>query len=153
MVGGPYDEEDAYVSRLCALVGGIVVIAGVLAGSSSAAHLSESRSATTDPGKALLVFVNISDQGIKLSSFLRGQLAGNNNLFVAQPARGQYALFQVRNIGKKFHNFQVLGKKTRKLAPGAVEKFHVYLAARGRFPYDSTLDKHNAHFRGIFKVL
>src|ERR1700746_3197494 len=91
----------------------LVCATGVLVGVASGGNR------TTDPGKSLIVYVNITDQGIKLSSFLRGSLAGNNNLFSADPARGQSALFEIHNLGKKPHGFQVLGKKIRDIPPGA----------------------------------
>lgn len=124
----------------------LVCATGILVGVASGGNR------TTDPGKSLIVYVNISDQGIKLSSFLRGSLAGNTNLFVANPARGQYALFEIHNLGKKPHGFQVLGKKIRDVPPGALKSFRVYLARRGKFPYGSSLDKNSPLFHGIFRI-
>jgi hypothetical protein len=108
---------------------------------------------TTDPGKDLIVYVNITDKGIKLATFLHGSLAGQNNLFVAQPARGQTATFEVHNLGKKIHSFKVFGKQTPKLKPGGRAHFTVALLTRGRFTYDSPVDKGKARFRGVFNVL
>jgi hypothetical protein len=108
---------------------------------------------TTDPGKDLVVYVNITDRGIKLAAFLRGELAGQPNLFVAQPARGETATFEVRNLGRKPHSFAVLGKRTRILAPGGKARFTVFLMRRGEFPYRSAADKGKRRFRGFFTVL
>lgn len=130
----------------------LILFVLVLAIAASISGIVSAATRTTDPGKSLVVYVNISDKGIKLATFLRGQLAGNDNLFTAPPARGQYAIFEVRNVGKKRHNFAVLGKKTRPLPPGGTSKFAVYLRARGKFPYESTLDVRKAGFHGIFNV-
>jgi hypothetical protein len=58
----------------------------------------------------------------------------------------------VRNLGKKPHDYGVLGKKTPKLSPGGRAVFHISLVHRGNFPYQSTLDKGKAGFRGVFTV-
>jgi hypothetical protein len=46
----------------------------------------------------------------------------------------------------------VLGKKTKVLKPGGRGQFTVSLLTRGNFPYESTLDKRNKAFHGLFTV-
>jgi hypothetical protein len=109
---------------------------------------------TTEPGKALLVYVSIRDSGITTSFWTSTTVSGQETKFVLQPGqvtRGQMAYFVVQNFGKKPHDFVLLGRKTRKLRPGAKAHFHLVLARRGEFPYRSTLDDDKA-FRGIFRV-
>jgi hypothetical protein len=110
---------------------------------------------TTEPGKALLVYVRITDQGISNSFWSSTSVSGQETLVPLQPGqvrRGEVAYFVIRNYGKKRHDFAVLGKKTKALAPGAKAHFHLALMQRGAFPYQSTLDKGKKVFRGIFTV-
>jgi hypothetical protein len=128
-----------------ALVFGFVVVL-----SFSATTLAAS--STTNPGRAVLVHVKITDKGIK-TYFWGIANAGGDQTYVVQTyvSRGQIAYFTVQNLGKKPHDYVVLGKKTPKLSPGAKARFHVSLVRRGNFPYQSTLDKGKA-FRGVFTV-
>jgi hypothetical protein len=108
---------------------------------------------TTAPNRAVLVNVNITDQGIKTAMFTSQTVNGSENYFAAYYAtRGQIAYFVIRNHGKKSHNFAVLGKKTKPIRPGGKAHFHLTLARRGAFPYQSTVDNGKKGFRGIFKV-
>jgi uncharacterized cupredoxin-like copper-binding protein len=110
---------------------------------------------TTEPGKALLVYVSITDKGISNSFWSSSTVSGQETLFVLQPGqvrRGTIAYFVVTNHGKRVHDFKVLGKKTPKIAPGKKAHFHLMLTQRGAFPYTSTLDKGKRGFRGIFTV-
>jgi hypothetical protein len=107
---------------------------------------------TTSPGRAMLVYVHITDKGITTSMYGIVDEAGSKT-YVSESyvTRGQIAYFVVRNLGKKSHDFTVLGKKTPKISPGGKANFHVSLLRRGEFPYRSTLDRGNG-FRGLFTV-
>jgi hypothetical protein len=110
---------------------------------------------TTEPGKALLVYVHLTDKGITKSFWASASVSGQETLFVLQPGqvkRGQIAYFVITNLGKKRHDFTVLGKKTKVIPPGKKAHFHLTLMTRGAFPYQSTLDKGKAGFRGVLTV-
>jgi hypothetical protein len=109
---------------------------------------------TTQPGTTLRVYVTLSDKGIRYVMFDVLQTGGQTGLVPARGGgtRGEVAIFTVRNAGKKPHDFAVLGKKTPALPHGRKSVFSVVLLRRGSFPYQSTLDKGNAGFRGVFVV-
>jgi hypothetical protein len=108
---------------------------------------------TTTPGKAILVEVNITDQGIRTAMLTKSTDNGVTTYVAAYSAqRGQTAYFVVQNHGKKPHNFVVFGKKTKTIRPGAKASFHYALLRRGAFPFLSTLDKGKKQFRGLFTV-
>lgn len=112
-------------------------------------------SATTEPGKALIVHVNITDKQIITSFWASASVSGQETQFVLQPGqvrRGQQAYFVVLNVGKKLHNFAIFGKTTKKLRPGAKAHFHLTLARRGAFRYESTLDRGKPGFHGTLNV-
>jgi hypothetical protein len=108
---------------------------------------------TTAPSKYVLVSVLISDKGIVVRSYA----TTSTNKFVQDLTvikivpRGDYLSFNVLNLGKKLHNFTILGKKTPSIKPGG--KAHLFLAAmvRGNFLYQSTLDRGKS-FRGHIAV-
>jgi hypothetical protein len=110
--------------------------------------------ATTAPGNTLRLYVNLSDRGIQYTMYLviagYGQAGGLSIVHGAQ--RGQVAIVAVRNLGKRPHSFQLLGKTTGALLPGRSTEFIVWLLRRGVFKYQSTLDKGKAGFSGIFTV-
>jgi len=108
---------------------------------------------TTAPGALLTVYVTLSDRGIAYSMWHTVSPEGNTQMEVASRfARGEVAIFQIRNNGKKRHDFEAFGKKTPALKPGATGHFRVALLHRGNFAYESTIDKHNKAFRGVFTV-
>jgi hypothetical protein len=115
--------------------------------------ISFAASRTTGPGRAVLVRVNITDKGIN-TYFWAIATTGGGLTYVSQTyiLRGEIAYFTVRNRGRKPHNFVALGRKTPNLRPGGKATFHLVLTARGAFPYESTLDKGNSKFRGVFTV-
>ena len=115
--------------------------------------MSLGASQTTNPGRAVLVRVNISDTGIRTYFWAIASASGDLT-YVSQTymIRGEIAYFTVRNYGKKPHDFVALGRRTPKLRPGGKATFHVVLSTRGAFPYQSTLDSGNPKFRGVFTV-
>jgi hypothetical protein len=125
------------VSVLCLAVLGASVLAGLA-------------SATTNPGGVFRVYVTLTDKGIQTKLFQ--QTYGQGGLVPTRAAaRGNVAVFQVSNMGKKPHNFEVLGFKTPTLRAGKKYSFSLQLLRRGGFQYESTLDKGKA-FRGVFDV-
>jgi hypothetical protein len=124
-------------SVICVAVLGASVLAGMAA-------------ATTSPSGVYRVFVVLTDKGIKTKLFQQTYSQGGL-VSVNSAARGNVAVFQVSNNGKKPHNFEVLGFKTPTIHAGRKYSFSVQLLKRGGFPYESTLDKGKS-FRGVFDV-
>ena len=109
---------------------------------------------TTNPGLApVTIYVIVTDKGIKYTMWQATSQEGQPTLSVAQALlRGEVAIFDVKNKGKKPHNFVAFGKKTPTLRPGGHARFKVALIHRGKFPFQSTLDKGKRAFRGVLKV-
>ena len=128
-------------TRFSILAGVAVLAVSALAGTSSA---------TTNPGNVFRAYVVLTDKGIQTKLFQ--QTYGSGGLVaVKSAARGNVVVFNVRNRGKKPHNFVVLGYKTPTLRAGRQYSFSVELLRRGGFPFKSTLDNGKS-FRGIFTV-
>ena len=108
--------------------------------------------ATTQPSKAVLVDVNITDHGIRTAMFHTDGPKATDYYAAYYAMRGEVAYFVVRNKGRRPHDFTVLGKKTKTLRPGGSARFHVTLLRRGAFTYRSTLDGGKKGFRGVFTV-
>jgi hypothetical protein len=131
-----------------------VLVTMIAAASPMLGGASQSARETTNPGLApVTIYVTETDKGIKYTMWQTTIDAGQSNLLVASALqRGEIAIFRVTNKGKKPHNFSAFGKTTRKLDPGGKGHFKVALLYRGRYPYESTLDKANPAFRGVLIV-
>jgi hypothetical protein len=105
---------------------------------------------TTAPGLApVTLHVTITDTGIRFTMLQPYSEEGHPAQIVVNGVqRGVVATFVVRNTGKKPHEFEAFGKKTRVLAPGASAQFKATLLHRGTFAYESTLDKGKRAFHG-----
>ena len=95
----------------------------------------------------------ISDRGMIVRSYTTtstNKFSQDLSVITVIP-RGDYLSFNVLNLGKKMHNFTILGKRTPAIKPGG--KAHLFLTAlvRGNFLYRSTLDK-GSSFRGYIAV-
>jgi hypothetical protein len=133
-------------------MGARVLVLGVLVALIVAAT-SSAGTTTTGTGRAVFVYVNITDTGIRIVFLGPDIISGQQNLFpVSKIFRGQWAAFQVHNLGKKPHNFAVLGKKTPTILPGRSARFFVSFLRRGAFPYASTVDAGKAAFRGVLTI-
>src|SRR5256885_1012841 len=128
-----------------------LAVAAVAALSVSASSLGSVR--TTAPSKRITVLVQITDKELKFTKFLGSADAAKAELEVmpGPVPRGDYLSINVMNMGKKPHNFTILGKKTPWIKPG--RRAHLFVTAlnRGSFTYRSTLDKGSA-FRGHITV-
>jgi hypothetical protein len=114
---------------------GVLALGAALAFSGS----SLAAPATTGPGQHVTILVRLTDRGILV-------------WYQASMARGAIATFAAVNDGKRPHDFAVFGKRTKVLKPGGRGQFTVSLLTRGNFPYESTLDKRNKAFHGLFTV-
>jgi hypothetical protein len=130
-----------------------VLVVVVVAAQSFSAFSTAARN-TTAPGKTVIVHVNITDKGISTATYAPLEVESGQKTLAAvfHLTRGLTAYFSVHNLGKKPHDFVVLGNKTARLAPGAKARFKVVLSRRGSFPYESTLDKGKPGFRGDLVV-
>jgi len=109
---------------------------------------------TTAPSKKITVLVQINEKQLTFTKFLGNADAPNTELEVmpGPVPRGDYLSINVRNIGKKAHNFTILGKKTPLIKPGKTAHLFVTAVQRGNFPYRSTVDR-GAKFRGLMTVV
>ena len=117
-------------------------------------EVSSAARTTTAPGRAVIVHVNITDKGISTSTYAPIDVESGQVTLAAvyRLTRGLTAYFSVHNLGKRPHDFVVLGNKTAQLAPGVKARFKIVLSRRGSFPYESTLDKGKPGFRGVLVV-
>jgi hypothetical protein len=127
----------------------IVAIAAAAALSGAALGAAQ----TTAPSKRVTVLVQITDKGLKFTKFLGNAdaAAAELELMPGPVPRGDYIAINVLNMGKKVHNFTILGKKTPWIKPGRTAHLFVTAVNRGSFTYRSTLDKGPA-FRGQLTV-
>jgi hypothetical protein len=127
------------------------VLAALAALALSAASLGAVR--TTAPSKRVTILVQITDKGLKFTKFLGSADAAKAELEVmpGPVPRGDYLSINVMNMGRKPHNFTILGKKTPWIKPGKTAHLFVTAVRRGNFPYRSTLDK-GAAFRGQITI-
>src|SRR5262245_46969581 len=126
--------------RRYGVLSGIVVALSLPAASAAAP-------ATTQPSKAVLVNVNITDKGTRTAMCHTDGPKATDYWAAYYAMRGEIAYFVVHNQGRKPHNFAVLGKATKTLKPGGHARFHVALLRRGSFVYQSTLDGGKRGFR------
>ena len=62
-------------------------------------------------------------------------------------------VFKVRNSGKVAHDFKILGKKTKRLAPGKATTLRATFTRAGKYRYLCTLPGHSASgMRGVLTV-
>jgi len=131
---------------------GAAVLALVLVTCTSASLAARTTTATTQPGKRVLVYFIINDKKIVYSIYRTAQGGGTSDLFLEKyVVRGDVATFFVVNRGKKPHGFTFLGKKFKDLKPGHRAHFSTALVKRGAFPYRSLTDRGKA-FKGVFAV-
>jgi hypothetical protein len=114
------------------------VAAGLLSFACLGAQTASGEQSTTSPGQHVDETVLLQPAGISVG--------GNARL-----PRGVDVTFFVKNLTKTTENFKILGKTTPPIKPGHSAKLSVTLAARGVFPYQSTIGDRRAE-RGLFVV-
>jgi uncharacterized cupredoxin-like copper-binding protein len=68
-------------------------------------------------------------------------------------ARRGVVVFKVKNVGKIKHDFEIKGRKTKKLSPGQSETLRVTFLRKGSYPYKCTVTGHAAAgMKGVFKI-
>ncbi len=107
---------------------------------------------TTKPSQFVLIQVGIHDTGVHMGVQMQVEPGQYSYTSPNAVLRGQIGDFQVHNMGKKAHNFSVLGKTTKAIPPNGTAIIHLQFLKRGTFPWRSTLDKNKKGFRGVIIV-
>jgi hypothetical protein len=130
------------------VAGGAVTVALSL----SAVSLAGVRTTqTTVPSRFVQMTVIIRDTGI-LAGYASGSQSHDNNYPLYGPVpRGDTLTINIRNIGKKVHNFEIAGRKTKLIKPGKTAHILIRAVVRGIYPWGSTIDK-GKPFRGSLTV-
>jgi len=119
-------------------VRGTLAIAAVSAAFLALAGLSAgAQPQTTRPGTIEKIAVTITDTRVIVKP--------------ARVARGQIARFQIRNTGRKAHNFRVGFFRTASIRAGGKATLDVEMMVRGRLLYRSTINPAPT-MRGLFTV-
>lgn len=118
-----------------AIAGAAIVPAG------ASAHVDAQQSQPQSAEKAsLLVRVNVKASEFKF--VLSKKTAG----------RG-IVIFKITNVGKLMHDFEIKGRKTRKLSHGQSATLRVTFLRKGSYPYKCTVPGHAAAgMKGVFKI-
>jgi hypothetical protein len=96
---------------------------------------------TTVPSKFIEMTVFIKDTGI-IVAYAGGSKSHDNNYPLYGPVpRGDTLTIDIRNVGKKVHNFDFAGSKTKPIKPGKTAHLLFQAVARGIYDWSSTMDK------------
>jgi hypothetical protein len=106
---------------------------------------------TTVPSKYIEMTVFIKDTGI-IVAYAGGSRSHDPNYPLYGPVpRGDTLTINIRNAGKKVHNFDFAGSKTKAIKPGKTAHLIFRAVSRGVYDWKSTLDK-GKFFRGTTTV-
>jgi uncharacterized cupredoxin-like copper-binding protein len=62
-------------------------------------------------------------------------------------------VFKITNVGKLMHDFDIKGRKTRKISPGKSATLRVTFLRKGHYPYKCTVPGHAAAgMKGVFTI-
>jgi uncharacterized cupredoxin-like copper-binding protein len=71
----------------------------------------------------------------------------------AKTAKRGIVIFKVTNAGKLSHDFEISGRKTRLISPGATATLRVTFLRKGSYPYKCTVPGHAAlGMKGAFTI-
>ncbi len=130
------DRRDGFMKALV-VVGAIVAAMTFSSVASASARMVQ----TTVPSRFVEMSVIIRDNGI-LAGYASGSLSHDNNYPLYGPIpRGDTLTINIRNVGKKVHNFEIAGLKTKVIKPGKTAHLLIRAVVRGVYPWRSTLDK------------
>jgi hypothetical protein len=106
---------------------------------------------TTVPSRYIEMTVFIKDTGI-IVAYAGGSKSHDPNYPLYGPVpRGDTLTINIRNAGKKVHNFDFAGSKTKAIKPGKTAHLIFRAVSRGVYDWKSTLDK-GKFFRGSTTV-
>jgi hypothetical protein len=144
-VGSTFEEgrDDVNAARRLLLGSCAAVALAVSTGLPSA-------TATTQPGKTILVYFIFTDKKLLVGLYREGPNGANDLYLGTPPKRGDYGIFTVMNRGHKTQTLTFM-HKTYTVKVGQKDRFTASLLTRGSFPYSSPSSHGNA-FSGIFKV-
>jgi uncharacterized cupredoxin-like copper-binding protein len=68
-------------------------------------------------------------------------------------ARRGVVVFKITNVGKLKHDFEIKGRKTRKISHGQSATLRVTFLRKGHYPYKCTVPGHAAAgMKGVFTI-
>jgi uncharacterized cupredoxin-like copper-binding protein len=68
-------------------------------------------------------------------------------------ARRGVVVFKITNVGKLMHDFEIKGRKTRKISHGQSATLRVTFLRKGHYPYKCTVPGHAAAgMKGVFTI-
>jgi hypothetical protein len=106
---------------------------------------------TTVPSRFVEMLVVIKDTGIVVA-YAGGSKSHDSAYPLYGPVpRGDTLTIDIRNIGKKIHNFDFAGSKTKAIKPGKTAHLIFRAVARGVYDWRSTVDK-GKYFHGSTTV-
>ena len=106
---------------------------------------------TTVPSRFIEMTVFIKDTGI-IVAYAGGSRSHDPNYPLYGPVpRGDTLTINIRNVGKKVHNFDFAGSRTKAIKPGKTAHLLFRAVARGVYDWKSTLDK-GKYFHGSTTV-
>jgi hypothetical protein len=134
------NRRDGFVKALA-----VAAVASVLLGLSATAAVAATK--TTVPSTFIEMTVFIKDTGI-IVAYAGGSRSHDPNYPLYGPVpRGDTLTINIRNVGKKVHNFDFAGSKTKLIKPGKTAHLIFRAVARGVYDWSSTVDK-GKYFHG-----
>lgn len=120
-------------------IGLLAAVVVISAGSSAQASRLPAQSRTAQ-STALLARVKVSASEFRF-------------VLSAKTAKRGVVIFNVTNVGKVTHDFEISGRKTRMLAHGQSATLRVVFLRKGAYPYKCTVPGHAAAgMKGVFTI-
>jgi uncharacterized cupredoxin-like copper-binding protein len=122
------------------MVVAVLAVATAVVGQPALAGVRETSAARAAGQASLLARVNVTASEFKF-------------VLSAKSARRGLVSFNVKNVGKLGHDFQINGRKTRVLSPGQSTTLRVTFLRKGHYPYICTVPGHAAAgMKGVFTI-
>ena len=122
------------------MVVAVLAVATAVVGPPALAGVRQTSAAQAAGKASLLARVNVTASEFKF-------------VLSAKSARRGLVSFNVKNVGKLGHDFQINGRKTRVLSPGQSTTLRVTFLRKGHYPYICTVPGHAAAgMKGVFTI-
>ena len=122
------------------MVVAVLAVATAVLGPPALAGVRQTSAAQAAGEASLLARVNVTASEFKF-------------VLSAKSARRGLVSFNVKNVGKLGHDFQINGRKTRVLSPGQSTTLRVTFLRKGHYPYICTVPGHAAAgMKGVFTI-
>jgi uncharacterized cupredoxin-like copper-binding protein len=120
----------------------VLAIAGAAIGPAGAsAHVSAQPARAQSAQRAML----LERVTVKASEF--------KFVLSKKTARRGVVVFKITNVGKLMHDFEIKGRKTRKISHGQSATLRVTFLRKGHYPYKCTVPGHAAAgMKGVFTI-